>query len=418
LLFVLDNDYGELTTLMYLLLGQDLLGRSTLLLPDRLYASNRDVMPGRTHRYGSVADILAAVDAGRPQVVFLLSGYLFAIHRIFSLQALDGLVRDLRERGCRIVTSDPFLGTLSRHDVHAIVSVRLPERYQRPRSGGDVEPDAETRRALTGEVDRSLRLLLSGSEQILRDLPHLYPAHQDVPGHLAGPRDGRNLSFFNPRLLVPGTAAGLGGSAAAEPGGGASAAPHWLFVLSATDYETQYVEETQAVFVDLVIGKLRQTLQAGRRAVFVGPKDLIQSLKARMPAEEGITLLSFCSFKRFTALLLDAEYAFYWNVVSHSILMRLFNQLPVFLFDRGHLVRNVKPMYERVIAWYYQGWEPIYLDHREPLAPETLAGLAARFREAAGGICQGFRRAPAPAEMVERILRQDPVPVREGRGEA
>jgi tetratricopeptide (TPR) repeat protein len=40
LLFVLDNDFGELTTVEYLLLGQALAGRARLLLPERLYAHN------------------------------------------------------------------------------------------------------------------------------------------------------------------------------------------------------------------------------------------------------------------------------------------------------------------------------------------------------------------------------------------
>jgi hypothetical protein len=127
----------------------------------------------------------------------------------------------------------------------------------------------------------------------------------------------------------------------------------------------------------------------------------------RMPATEGVSLLTYCSFKRFASLLLGAEYVFYWNVVSHTMLLRLFNEQPIFMLDRGHLVRNVKPLYGRVVDWYYQGLEPIYLDQELTLDPELLASLASGYRERASQISAGMRRSPSPERMIGAIFKEE-----------
>jgi hypothetical protein len=121
---------------------------------------------------------------------------------------------------------------------------------------------------------------------------------------------------------------------------------------------------------------------------------------------DNVTLLSFCSFQRFSSLLLSAEYAFYWNSLSHSMLFRLINRAPVFQFDKGHLVRNVKPLYKRIVHCYYQGWNPIYLDQEKELNVEKLSELAAEYRAAADRVCRLMRRAPSPEEMIAGIERK------------
>jgi hypothetical protein len=110
--------------------------------------------------------------------------------------------------------------------------------------------------------------------------------------------------------------------------------------------------------------------------------------------------------------------------LSHSMFLRLFNERPAFLFDRGHLVRNVFPLYERIVQWYYQGWEPVYLDQQQPLTVEALAGPAETYRRGAHEIRGSLRRASAPAVMVGQIrtttagLRAERAPVSSGAGGA
>lgn len=389
LLFILDNDFGELTTVMYLLLGQDWADRVMLLLPGQLHETNSDIIPGRTLRYQSIEDVERVVDAFRPDIVFLCSGYLYALHDLFSHEELDYLLDFLDRRHCRVVTADPFLGMLSRQPVSRLISVDLPD-------AADLALPAHVFEHLSYvkmEQDALLVEKLSGAERILRHRLHLYPAHASREYDKASTTDARELAFFNPNLVC---------DIALEPGTGTK--PHWIFILSTTDLETQLMFEAVRGFTEIVARLLRQAIALGRRPIFLGPRKFIRELAHEMRGHEGAELLSFCSFTRIASLLLAAEHAFYWNSVSHSILLRSFNGLPVILFDRGHLVRNVEPIYERVIQWYYQGVQPIYMDHCQALTLQGLEAATADFRLSAGRMRQAFQRADEPNQLIQRIL--------------
>ena len=129
-----------------------------------------------------------------------------------------------------------------------------------------------------------------------------------------------------------------------------------------------------------------------------------------MPSADGIDMLSHCPFNRYMALLLSAEHAFYWNAVSHSLLIRLFNQLPVALFDRGHLLRTAPSIHDRIVSWYYQGVEPPIRNHREPLTLETVEGWVAEYRPEAARVVDRFRRAPSPEEMIADLMARAQTP--------
>jgi tetratricopeptide (TPR) repeat protein len=400
LLFILDDDYGELTTLMYLVLGQPLLAQTMVLVPDRLFEKNADALPGRIHRYVSVEDILQLVDRHRPEVVFLCSGYLLPIHRLLALEELEHLVTSLRERGCRIVTADPFLGVLSQQDARDLITIDVPKR---------VEDELFRRRLEQAKKREEERLWtdLSACERLFKDTYHLYPANCDLPPHQPTVRDARNISFFNAQLVYP-------EPLFRERGG----RPHWLFILSRTDYEAQVLFETPLVFIDLVAEKLAQTLAAGRHPILIGPNDMIDALGHRFSTADGVDTLAYCSFSQFMSLVLSAEHAFYWNVLSHSLLIRLFNKLPTIIFDRGHLVRNVPAMYERVVQWYYQGWQPTLVDHNQALTLDTVSAWAAPYLRNADRIREGFQRARSPVAMIEDVLSGEPAPAVENRSGA
>jgi tetratricopeptide (TPR) repeat protein len=387
-LFVFDSDYGELSTAMYLLLGQPLAAGATFLLPSRLFVTNPDILPGRTRHYASVEDVIRAVDADQPEIVFLCSAYIYSFHEAFTLDGLERLVRELRARGCRVVTTDPFLGLLSDLDGSTTVGVDIP---------ADAPDDLRTLKAV---LDERLNREFAASARILDGLPHLYP----VPPGPSTPDPGVEcIAFHNPQLL-------LGADELDVRASGAGDKPIWLFVLASRDYEVQAIFHGKAAFVNRVAARLEQALRAGRHPVFVGPYDCVQALISRI-AEidrwcvlDGVTLLTFCPFKRFSALVLCAEHVFYWNALSHSMFLRLFNARPAFLFDRGHLVRNVKPLYERIVDWYYQGWDPIYLDPEADLLTTPLEELADRYRAAAERIGARLRQAPSPERMIEELL--------------
>jgi len=392
LMFVLDNDYGELTTVMYFVLGQSLARRTTLMLGERLYANNANAIPGQTYGYRSLEDVIRIVDREKPDIVFLCSGYLFTAHHIFTPEVLQQLIQQLRERGCRVVTSDPFLGMLSKQDPRTMISIDIPMVHP-------VWTAEQLTKAKRGDEER-MWAYFSQSERILRDTYHLYPSYCDVPSAEAVRTDTRNLAFFNEQLVRAPSP-----SATRE-----SSKPHWLFVLASADYDTQLLFEGEAGFADIVATKLLEALAAGRHPIMIAPSQFVEKLVERMPTTEGIDLLTHCPFQRFMSLLLSAEHAFYWNVVSHSILIRLYNQLPVVLFDRGHLVRNARAVYDRIVAWYYQGSEPQFHSHRDPLTLEAVEAWTAGYRRNASTVAERFRRAPAPEQMIADLMARDPIP--------
>jgi hypothetical protein len=389
LLFALDNDFGELTTLEYFVLGQALGGRTTLLLPPRLYVHNVDAIPGRTHRYESVEDVLRAVDRERPDVVFLCSGYLFCEHLGFTPSDLARLVGLLREQGCRVVTTDPYLGMLSKQTPQTLISIDIPTAH----------PEFTVEQLTRAKRPNEERMWAgyAQSERIFRDTYHLYPSYCDTALDDVAETDVRNVAFFNDRIVRP----------IPTPDG---ATPHWVFVLASLDCDIQRLFEGETGFVDIVASKLIETLAAGRHPILIAPSQFVEKLVLRMPTAEGIDILSHRPFTQFMSVLLSAESAFYWNVVSHSLLIRLYNQLPIVLFDRGHLVRTAPAIYDRVAGWYYQGWEPPIRDHRDPLTLETVAGWADEYREQADRRVERFRRAPSPDQMIADLMVRAPTP--------
>ncbi len=114
ILFIVSADFGELVLALNFLHGQEFARESAVLLPDALFRHNGNRLPVATRHYRSLSDILHAVDAHQPDIVFLFSGYMFSVNGLLSPQALTRLVQHLRRQGCRVVTSDPFIGLSSR----------------------------------------------------------------------------------------------------------------------------------------------------------------------------------------------------------------------------------------------------------------------------------------------------------------
>lgn len=372
-LFVLCNDYGELGVAMYALAGQPLADRATLLLSPRLSATNRDGLPAPVETYHGLSDLLKAVDRHQPDVVLLLSGYLLSLHRNLSLRELEAFVGALQRRGIKIVTSDPFFGLVADADPNDAFRIEIPR-------------SSWVLRLVARQQTRKLIRHLKRSRAILRDVPHLYPVYPEANGPVGtAPR----ISFYNDRLV-------------AEPPPSPPGRRSWLFILGAHDYELQLSIHGDAEFNRRLQQRLEDARDAGRRAIFIGPERCVRQLGVG-GVKGGLDLVSFCPYGTFTSLLLAAEYAFYWNVVSYSNLLRLVNGLPLFSFDLGHLVRNVKPLYPRLVDWYYQGTEPVVLDSQDTLEPSRLAILAARsadgrkYRERLG-------RSPGPEPMLRQVL--------------
>ncbi len=400
-MFLLNNDYGELGLTMYFLQGRELVDMSTVLLPPRLFASNRDTLPCATQQYESIEDVIHRVDEVQPDIFFLFSGYILPNHELLSLDAMAGLVELLFERNIKVVTSDPFFGIFSRMgpaNINGPESLRLFET--------DLIPGYTWEYRINATLG-NLHILeqFAIASHILKDTVHLYyccPDPQDEPFE----GSEHNAWFFNPSLISgekdgstdPGT------TPLHANGAGAPERPHWLFILGSVDYELQTQLFSEAEFLDILERQVHETLGQGRRCIFIAPNECVQKLRGRIPVSARKDLLNFCAYEKFTSLLLDAEYVFYWNLASYSTFLRVINRSPMFMFDGGHLVRHVKPMAARMGHAYYQNWTPPFLDPYEPLDNNVLAELAREYREDTHRIVRNLEALPLPEQVIDDLL--------------
>lgn len=372
LLFLLSNDFGELATAMYLLMGSEF--RPVLLMPDRLFAANGDGLPFTVQRYASLREVTDAIDNEQPDIVFLLSGYLYGVNNIFDIEATEALVRHLRSRQHRVVTSDPFLGIMSE-----IGAQTFSDRH--PRKQWLIEH-------------------FSGLSRLFADVTHLYLINAEAFARTP------SVSFFNEHIILP---ASVFAECERKLSSRISLAPgvrRWVCVLSLEDYGAQVARHGRARFDGMLINILRQTARAGRQPILVAPEACLASVRAQGPSIDDLVLLPFCGYVLFEALLFEAEYVFYWNIFSNSILARAINHLPVFFFDPGHMAHAIPPLYELGMSRYYPGATLTYLDERREHSIAELAALAAELEHNLREARENFARSPSPEEMVEQILRR------------
>lgn len=394
LMFLLNNDYGELGLAMYFLQGRELVNSSTVLLPPRLFASNRQTLPCSTREYESLEDIIGMVDSIKPDIFFLFSGYILPNHGLLTLEEMDELVKLLVDRDITVSTSDPFFGIFARMDASNITgpeSLRLFET--------DLLPDLSWEYRVNA-TRGNLHILsqFAIASDILKDTIHLYyccPDPDDEP--MQG--SDHKTAFFNPSLIEAEP-----GAASAGASGGADEQAHWLFILGSVDYELQTQLFSEEEFLDIVERQLNETLDHGRRCVLLAPRECIQKLRNRVPVSARKDLLEFCAYEKFTSLLLDAEYVFYWNLASYSTFLRVINRRPMFMFDGGHLVRHVKPMARTMGHSYYQNWAPPFLDPHEPLDTGVLDELSEAYRKDTLRIVKNLEALPSPEQVIEGLL--------------
>lgn len=367
-MFVLSHDYGELFRAAYLLAGHEF--QSVFLMPERLLAVNRGGLPGPALAYRSFVDVCDAVDAERPDVVFLFSGYLYTINNLFHVDTVQALVRELRERECRLVTSDPFQGILADVDESTF-------------------DDAHPRKAWLTWLFRRLA-------DIFRDVTHLDYIGSQTPG---GPA---RVAFYNAHLVVPAGARAALRSRFARALPVHPAKPRWVFIMSHEDYATQVALHGRAAFDDLLLARLGDAAAAGRQAVLIAPRPCLDSLGPRAAGIEDTVALPAVAIDPFIALVTEAECVFYWNIFSNTTTIRVVNGQPFFAFDRGHMARSMPRLFE-IAAARYQCGEPAYLDQTAPLDPDRLAALATVQEAAMRGPRRHFEQSPAPDAMLKML---------------
>ncbi|MDJ0849088.1 MAG: hypothetical protein QNK04_11980 [Myxococcota bacterium] len=392
---VVSRDHGELGFALSFLREQALARHATLALPENLYFANREAMPAPVFPYSTLDDIGKIVEGRKAERIFLFSGYLLPNEGMVTPERVEGFVRGLQRSGRRIVTSDPFLGMASGISASQIDPRKLVRSLER-------EHAPWLRWLFRRLLRRGLQEKPVLSVARMDGVDHLYATSiPEAPGASGG--DARRLVFFNPAMTRE----------AAGPG--ASTRPRWLFVLSSTDLECQRMTTGLVELAGRVEQRLRDALDAGRRPTLIAPPWMIETLAAKLPEE--VELLAFCSFPEFETRLLAAEYVFYWNAISFSLLPRIARGLPVFAFDRGHLAQladwalegqPIKPFYRNALACHFGGWEPPLLDPTATLDASRLATLAEQQRPRLREILARWLTSPTPDEVVA-ALRGDPI---------
>jgi hypothetical protein len=363
-LFVIDNDFGELHMALLMVQGLPLASRITLMLPPRLWALNGAGLPAHALPYGSLEDLLAAVDTARPDVVVLCTAYLLPFHQLITRDESERLVAALKARGCTVATSDPFWGLLA-----------TPHPRIAPPYG-----------------------LLTTMTALARELVHIYPAPLEVEGI-------RCLSFFNPNIVdAPVAAVPQSFWRSAGVAESPMRKPFWLFPLTGEDYKMQ----TSLIGVDGIARRISAMFgdahAAGRMPVLIAPEECLQAVNTRISHGGEAALLSYCEYSLFTSLLVHAEHVFYWNAGSTSCYLRIARGLSVFTFDHGHVATVVLGWLDRTSRAFFMGEHPPRLDPAKGLDPYLLAERASAYRPASERIKRNLERALTPQAMVSALL--------------
>lgn len=361
-LCLLSADFGEYVTASLFAREQPFEVRFAL--PEALA---RFVPPGAVghHVYRDFAEARALAAAARPDLVLLASGYLYAVNRIASLEALAAL---LREPGAPLATTDPWLRVWalrpqSRYAIHSVAK-------------GGVDA------ALSSKMTALQRDL----ERLLERVPHVFA----VP--LADARRGWH-SFFNAPF-------------AARAQARRASAGEWLFVLSREDYVFLAGFEKQAFFAALerrVAGLLGRPQN---RVRFVAPPEIGRFLAGRWPGEPRLAHTPFCDFAAFESLVRGAKIVAYWNMISSSLLYCLYYGVPAIFFGAGHLAKVCPGLEEHAARHVYCGRPPPLLALDAPLDPDPDTLIRQMGLDAwVSGIRREYEKSPPP-EAVLAALRE------------
>jgi len=178
--------------------------------------------------------------------------------------------------------------------------------------------------------------------------------------------------------------------------------PTWLFVLSQMDYQLQSRNLGQANFVALLAEKLEQTKNLSRRPILIGPVELTEHLKCRLSTQYHHSLFSNSSYAKFLELLVSSEHVFYWNMISHSMYVRLVLSKPTHFFDRGHVAYMFPRLHRRAIQTYYNGTEPTLNAMDQPLDLDVLAQQAVDLRQNVSRMLERMKSFSSPDSLVNQ----------------
>jgi hypothetical protein len=156
-------------------------------------------------------------------------------------------------------------------------------------------------------------------------------------------------------------------------------------------------------FVSRLVERLEDGVALGREVLMIGPEILVVAVRERLGNRPGIGIRSEAPYASYMQDLMRAEYAFYWNYFSFSIMHRVLANLPVLFFDEGHLPHILPAVGEAGVRMFYDGWRPPVLPMGGRLDEEDLERRAREATHEFRRIAEGMRRSPSPDELLRRV---------------
>lgn len=363
---ILSADYGELFNAMYFVMGMPF--KSTICATSRLYSTNQNRLPYNLCTYSSFDDLREIVEQLNPDLVLLFSGYLYKLNSLLSAEQTVDFLNYLRDRDIPYVTSDPSLGLIG----------NLADKPQN----------------LTYE---RFRLQFEWLLPHL-DIPHLYLSSVGIDCR------SDSHSYFNPQLVFDDAEKN-----AIENRLRKSKIlrnlPIWLFIMQPEDEVIQRNRYGEKTWNELLVARVAETIMAGKHAVVLAPERCLSTFAKHFIDDEAVLLLPGCHYTLFMQLLISAEYVFYWNRYSASILGRAINDGSLFCFDDGHLplvLPDLKPIAER---HFYVGSDFPNEDFTKRLDAKALAEKAATHALSLfEPLLANFSQSPTPAELTETLI--------------
>lgn len=371
LLFVLSHDYGELFNALYFAAGAPF--SVVFVLPPKLHQANERTLAVPAYSYRSAADVSAVVARERPDLVVLFSGYLLVINKLLTQDEVGRLLDAWRSQGLPVVTSDPSLGLISGG------------------SAGLFQAGFPGAPLLGPHFD----WLAAG----LTEAFHVYLAPLGVD------TARRHGSYFNPRHVLDAKELARRAAMLATWSAVDRTRRRWLFVISPEDDALQAAALGRAMFAKHLAERLRDAASAGRQAVLIAPPECLAAVREAGLAPADFIGLSACGYLRFMLLLYDAEYVFYWNLFSASMLARVMNRQPIFTFAPGHLVQALRRIRDLGARHFYLGEEPASLALHAALDAKRLDGLAhSQQLRLLAPVSRYLAQSPTPEQLVATIL--------------
>jgi len=388
-MFVVSNDFGEFGCAMYFLKANQWRTRPLVLVPSNSFNYSKEEIAPENHteenydcdifEYESFKDVRHQFHKFKPDAIFLCSGYLLKFRRLQSTFATAYLLRIAARNRVRVFTTDPFLGLLS----SSLSALQFGDII---RSG-----DSQFAALLAPFLSLLMNIRFRIASKILSKASHVY----------VGPIESNEkikvrhsvYSFYNEAAFPPvdESEQELRSTAHIPPADRAT----WIFVLSRVDFALQTKDRGDA-FYSALEQQFLTALTHNKKIVVIAPLQLQKQMSDRVLGHAHVQFVHDASYTEYQNYLFDAEYAFFWNIFSFSVIFRVLARKPVFFFDHGHVVRIFPEMLKAGVRTYYRNYEPPVLNIESRPDLEELTSLANISVAAFKKISFDYQQCPSP----------------------